>query len=225
MAKIVEFNVKNSKPFTSYLKKFTSIDQSVLFELDLEKEQFIAKSTNEERSIVKYGILNLSEAGFEVNAKLKIRIKIGVYNISRLIKITDQFGDEFKLVIKYDEIVGNNNQKDFAATSILLNNEDLKFNIECASLNIFKYISDELYEKTIRKVNEILSFDLTKDTIEKIRVLSELDKDYKLIEFINKNSTLYAKGKSFEFLIIPTTNIEVKLPFYKDQFDKIDIEN
>jgi len=225
MVKTIEFNVNNPNTFTSYLKKFASIDKSVLLELDLENSQFVAKSTNEERSIVKRSILLFSEAGFELKTKLKIRIKIGIYNISRLIKIIDQFGSEFQFIVKYDEIVGNNNQIDYAAISLIITNNDLKFNNECTSLNIFKYISDKIFNDTIIKVDNIILFDLTKETIEKIRALCELDKEFNLIEFTNKEGKMYAKGKSFEFLIVLTSKIDNKIPIYKELFDKVDVEN
>jgi hypothetical protein len=224
MAKTVEFTVKNSKLFTSYLKKLASIDSTVLFEADLEKSQFIANSPNSERSIVKYAVLSFLEGGFETKTKTSERIKIGIYNISRLIKIVDQFNEDFQFIIKYDEIIGNN-QKDYAAVSILLKNQNLKFNNECASLNIFKYISDDLYQNTIKKIDEITSFEITKDTIEKVRSLSELDKDYKLIEFCIKDKNLYVRGKSFELFISPSESPNSTISFYKDQFDRIDVEN
>jgi len=75
------------------------------------------------------------------------------------------------------------------------------------------------------KFKEVISFGFPKELIEKVRSLCELDKDYKLIEFNNKGGQLYAKGKAFEYLLVPTSNIEVKIPFYKEQFDKIDVEN
>ena len=225
MAKTVEFNVKNSKLFTSYLRKFAAIDNTVLFEADLANARFVTKSPNEERSIVKYAVLPFYDAGFETKDKSTTRIKIGIYNISRLIKIIDQFGEDFQFVIKYDEVNAANNQKDYAAISILLKDDELKFNNECTSLNIFKYISDNLYENTIRKIDEVTSFELSKETIEKIRALSELDKEHKLIEFKNQGGNLYAKGKSFKFLISPTSSPDSNLDFYKEQFEKIDVEN
>jgi len=137
----------------------------------------------------------------------------------------DQFGDQFQLIIKYDEVIGNNDQKDYAAISLLLKNDELKFNNECTSLNIFKYISDELYENTIRKIDQITSFTFSKETIERVRALSELDKEHKLIEFKSKMGNLYVKGRSFEFLISSSSCPDASLTFYKDQFDKVDVEN
>jgi len=223
-AKTIEFTVKNSKSFNSYLKKFNSIDNTVLFEVDGEDESFISKSPNEERSIVKFGKQNFSDSEFDPTKKFDFRIKIGVYNISRLIKIMEQFGNEFKFIIKYDEIVSDS-EKEFAALSILLKNDDLKFNAECTSLNIFRYISDDLWDNTISKIDSVVDFDFTKENIEKVNALCELDKEYKFIEFINKSGNIYAKGKSFEYLIAPTSNADAKITFYKDQFYKVDVEN
>lgn len=222
--KTIEFTVQNSKSFNSYLKKFNSIDNTVLFEVNGENESFVSKSPNEERSIVKYGKQYFSESEFTPSKKFSFRVKIGVYNISRLIKIMEQFGKEFKFIIKYDEII-NGEEKEYAAVSILLKNDDLKFNAECTSLNIFRYISDDLWNNTISKIDSLVSFDFTKDNIEKVNSLCELDKDYKFIEFVNKNGNIYAKGKSFEYLIAPTSNVDAKITFYKDQFYKVDVEN
>jgi len=222
--KTIEFTVKNSKSFSAYLKKFNSIDNTVLFEVDGKDECFISKSPNEERSIVKFGKSPFSESEFEPTKKFAYRIKIGVYNISRLIKIMEQFGSEFTFTIKYDEIISEK-ETEYAAISILLKNDDLKFNTECTALNIFRYISDDLWNNTISKIDSLIDFDFTKENIEKVNSLCELDKEYKFIEFVNKSGHLYAKGKSFEYLIAPTTNANSKITFYKDQFYKVDVEN
>ena len=225
MAKTIEFVVENSKPFSTYLKKFNSIDNTVLFEIDGEDLSFITKAPNEERSIVKYCKSSFSESEFTLSKKFNYRVKIGIYNILRFIKMMDQFDGEFQFIIKYDEIVGDG-KTDYAGISILLKNNDLKFNIECTSLSIFGYITDELWENTISKIDSLISFDFTKENIEKINSLCELDKEYKFIEFKNKNGNLYAKGKTFEYLLVPTLpDIDLNLAFYKDQFDKIDLEN
>lgn len=223
--KTVEFSVNSPKAFTSYLQKFASIDSTLLFEVDLEQQQFISKTPNEERSIVKYAVLPFSDAGFTLKGKGDIRIKVGVYNISRLISIIEQFGNSFEFVIRYDEIMGSNNQKDYAAISLLIKNDELKFNTECTSLTIFKYISDTLYTNTIRKIDEIASFDIPRDVIEKVLSLSKLDKDYKLIEFRIQNGVFYAKGKSFKLKICPLSSSDAVIDFYKEQFQKVDVEN
>jgi hypothetical protein len=224
MAKTVEFTVKNSKVFTSYLKKFASIDNTVLFEADFKNSRFVTKSPNEERSAVKFGSISFDEAEFETSSKLDIRIKIGIYSIPRLIKIIDQFTKEFQFIIRYDEVIGSDKEVDYAALSILLKSDELKFNNECTSLNIFKYISDDTWENKIKKIDEVISFQFKKEDIEKIRALCELDKEYNLIEFKNKEKGLYARGKSFELLITTTTEKDISIPIFKELFEKVDVE-
>ena len=92
MSKTIEFTVKNSKSFSAYLKKFNSISNTVLFEVDGKDLSFITKAPNEERSIVKYCKSSFSESEFILSKKFDYRIKIGIYNISRFIKMMEQFG-------------------------------------------------------------------------------------------------------------------------------------
>ena len=226
MSKSIEFIVENPKPFSNYLKKFNSISNTVLFEIDGNEMVFITKASNEERSIVKYCKASFTETEFQCLKKFNHRIKIGIYNISRLIRIMDQFGGKFEFNVKYDELSGKDQQIDYAAISILLKNNELKFNIDCVSLNIFRYISDEVWNNTINKIDSITSFYFSKENIEKVISLCDLDKENKFIEFKNINENIYAKGRSFEYLLSPLpTNKTANLSFYKDQFYKVDVEN
>jgi hypothetical protein len=54
MAKILEFNAKNIRPFTSWLKRFSLIDTSLLLEIDPTTQEFLAKTYNSQRSVVKF---------------------------------------------------------------------------------------------------------------------------------------------------------------------------
>ena len=92
MAAKIEFTAKNAKVFSSWLKKFAAIDKSLLLEVDENDNIFCAKVYNEERSVVKFSQIKFDEAGFTVKeSKDKRRIKVGIYNITRLMKIIDQF--------------------------------------------------------------------------------------------------------------------------------------
>ena len=225
--KQIEFTSKNVKPFTSWLKRFASIDTTLLLEIDENNQKFLAKAYNDERSVVKYSEISFTDAGFSVKKKESIRIKAGIYNISRLMKIMDMFlNTEFSCIFNYDEILSGDT-KDYAAVSIKLSNKDLKMTVECTSLNIFKYISDELFNKTIGAVDEIISFGLSRDLMNKVNNLSILDNENKYMAFISKNSNVYVKGKSFELLVNEGTNgpEDVKLDISKEQFEKLDDES
>jgi len=227
--KKIEFTAKNIKPFSAWLSRFSSIDNSLLLEIDESTSMFIAKTYNEERSVVKFSEIAFDEAGLLLKSKPESnekRVKVGLYNIPRLIKIMDQFGvDSFDMVFNYDEIIGDT--PDLAGVTILLKNKNLKVTLDCTSLNIFKYISDTLFNTAISKIENIVdTFELTKEDIEKINSLSKLDSDYKYLAF-SRNNGIFVSGKTFELLLLndsgASTNSSIDV--FKDQFDKIDIEN
>jgi hypothetical protein len=226
--KTIEFTAKNVKAFTGWLKRFSTIDKSLLLEIDQTTSTFTAKTYNEERSVVKMSSIKFDDAGLLTSAKPESkRIKVGLYNISHLTKIMDQFNDvEFTITVEYQELISDSDTQ-YAAEKILLKNKLLKMNVDCTSLNIFKYISDELFKTGISTVDSILDFELTKANIEKISTLNNLDdSDEKNMEFkIGDNKTIVS-GKVYELSIGENT---IKEPFvlsiFKDQFVSLDVEN
>lgn len=226
MSKQIEFKAKDVKSFTTWLKRFSSIDGSVLLEIDNSLKEFSAKTYNEEKSVVKFSKINFENCGFNLISKNipSTRIKIGLYSIPQLIKTLEHFSDEFSVIFKYDEVT-DDKSSEFIGISILIKNENLKVSFECSSLNIFKYISDNVFETVICDIKKLVEFELKKEDISQIVSLSTLDKDLKSMEFVNKSGNLYAKSKSFEYLLNESSDVETRLPFLKSQFEKIDVEN
>lgn len=227
----IEFKAKNVQAFTTWLKRFDSISGSgsntpLLLEIDNSTHEFLAKTYNEEKSVVKFSRIKFEEAGFELETKTvpSVRIKAGLYSIAPLIKTLLHFSEEFSVIFKYEEIKEDTNSS-FAVTSVLIKSESLKVGFECSSLKIFNYLADETFKNIICRLDEKVSFDLKKEDMIKIGSLVTLDKDHKNMEFVNKSSKVYVKSKSFELLIGVGNKEEVKLPFLKAQFDKIDVEN
>jgi len=228
MANKIEFTTKNARSFTTWLKKFSVLDNSLLLEVDLKNNIFIAKSYDEQRSAVKQSKIKFDEAGLLItsNKQVASRVKIGIYNILKLIKTFEHFNDEeFSFTINYDEITGA--EPEFAGTGLILKNNNLKVNIDCTSLNIFKYISDDLFKNTISAIESVVTtFSLSNLTIDKIRSLSDLDKDNKYLDIKSENGHVYVCSKTFELLIEEQPKaINCKLSIFKDQFSNIDPEN
>jgi len=223
--KTVEFTGKDVKTFTSWLRRFASIDNSLLLEIDQVKSIFVAKTYNEERSVVKMSSIGFKQANLESKAnKDTKRIKVGIFNISRLIKIMDQFNDsEFTLTVEYQEIV-NENDTQYAGEKLLLKNKSLKMNVDCTSLNIFKYIPDDLFNGTIAAIDALGTFELPKVTIEKINSLCTLDSEHKFIEFKFKDNEIYVSGKTFELLVGEIGRTNTALSVFKEQYATLDIE-
>jgi len=226
--KKIEFTAKNTKEFILWLKKFIAIDQSLLLEIDENDNKFCAKVYNEERSVVKYSEIKFDDAGLIVKkVKDPKRVKVGIYNIARLMKIMDQFNDEeFSFIVNYDEISGDTTEQ--AGITLLFKNKNLKMTVECTSLNIFKYITDDLFTDTIASLdNPVAKFELSSDNIEKINSLCSLDNEFKFMEFKNA-ANVYVSGKTFDLLIgeNPSKDNEKEdsINIFKDQFTSIDNE-
>ncbi|MFW6311390.1 MAG: hypothetical protein ACOC1K_04055 [Nanoarchaeota archaeon] len=226
MAKQIEFTAKDVKAFTSWLKRFSLIDTQLLFEINESSKEFIAKTYNEERSVVKFSKVKFDDAGFSLKkGNSSERIKVGIYSIPKLLKVIEQFNsDEFCVVFKYEEII-NDNDNELVGTSILIKNDSLKVGIECTSLNVFNYIKDDLFLNTIANIDSKISFELDKTSIDKINSLCLLDKDHKFMQFLNKEGSIYAKSKAFELLLSVSSDEEIKIDMLKEQFDKLDGEN
>jgi len=227
MAKTIDFTAQNVKPFSAWLKKFASIENSLLIEVDEKNKCFVAKSYNEEKSVVKYAKISFVDAGFSLKKESKDSqfIKIGIYNISHVIKSLDHFSTgEFSFSVQYEEIL-DNQEKNLAGTALLIKNPSLKVKIECTSLNIFKYISDDLFMNRIAQTDPITTFDLPSVTIEKVNSLCDLDKEYKFLEFMIRDKKVFVRGKSFELEVADNGDEKTLLSLYKDQFEKVDIEN
>ena len=226
--KNIEFTAKNVKPFIAWLKKFSSIDTSLLLEIDAPNLKFIAKVYNEERSVVKLSTIKFDAAGFTATpSKDPKRVKVGIYNIARLMKIMDQFGDqEFSFTVNWDEIK-DGETVDHAGVNLILKNKNLKITVECTSLNIFKYISDELFETRISAMEEVVAqFDLLKTNIEQTNQLCALDSESKFMEFKN-GANVYVCGKTFDLLLRENlTKVEDhSINIFKEQFGAIDTED
>jgi hypothetical protein len=225
--KSIEFTAKNVKAFSAWLKRFSLIDNSLLLEIDQPSSTFIAKSYNDERSVVKMSTIKFDEAGLDTKPlKDNKRVKIGIYNIPRLIKIMDQFNDqEFTFTIEFQEIIGDNDTQ-YAAEKILLKNKNLKMSVDCTSLNIFKYISDELFSGTIATIDGVGKFELLKQSIEKINLLNNLDNENRFMQFAIKDEKLYVSGKAYELLIEDSEIKEpIQISIFKAQYSTLDVES
>ena len=226
MAKVLEFKAKNIRPLTSWLKRFSSIDNSLLLEIDEVAQEFLAKTYNPEKSVVKFSRISFEDAGLELSSKpsLKSRIKVGIYHIPRLMKSLEHFvAEEFYLGFKYDEIIGEDSG--FVGTNILLKNSSLKMSLNCTPLHIFKYISDNLFATNIAHIDPAITFELPSLKIEKINSLCGLDNEYDFIDFKTKGTKLSVRGKTFDFSLAEGGKKDTSISIYKKQFEKIDMEN
>jgi hypothetical protein len=223
----IEFTAKNVKAFTNWLKRFASIDNSLLLEIDEKTSQFIAKTYNIERSVVKMSKINFDDAGLTAKvSKDPKRIKAGIFNISRLIKIIDQFSDmEFNIIIDFQELISDDSNTQYAGEKIHLKNKNLRMEVDCISLSLFKYLSDQKFVEAIATTDVIGKFELSKTNIDKINSLCVLDNENKYMEFKFVDNEVFVSGKMFELSICEITSQNASINLMKEQYLDIDVEN
>jgi hypothetical protein len=155
------------------------------------------------------------------------RVKIGIYSISRLIKILEHVNSgEFTLVFNYDVLV-DGDTSEFVGTTISVKNINLRMTVECTPLSIFKYIPDDLFKTRIAASDNDNWILFTQEEISDILSLCNLDSDYKFMDFSIKDGKFIVSGKTFNKLVeegIDKTQTH-SIAMHKEQFEKLDVEN
>ena len=179
----------------NFLKRFSGIESTLLLEMD--ETSIKAKTHTPEKSVVKYSSMPLDEI-FSEYSEIKDPIKIGIYNVDKFASSCKFFGEsEFELIVEYnksgDEHVGSN---------LILKNSSLEIEFICAQPKLFTYITDDLLTKITDTDNAFVEFELLKDEQSKLSSLFGIDSDYSKISFVKKGKGIYAKGKTFNLLLL-----------------------
>lgn len=101
----------STSAFVKWLKGFKDINSSLLIEVDLESERFVAKSFPTDKSIVKYSSISFADTGYEFfgvydstsskvdwneikDSSADARIKIGIFDIlGKVIDVVNMFAE------------------------------------------------------------------------------------------------------------------------------------
>lgn len=228
MASKIQYEAKDVKELTKWLKRFSSIEKSVLLELDDSKSIITGKTHNEERSVVKKSSINLTDCGLNSTSKSTNKIKLGIYSLPQLIKILDHFNDSnFTLTVNYDEMIDTESNKELVMTSIILKNSNLKMTLEGAPLSMFNYISDEKFNNNIALLTEKYpEVEFNIHSLDEINTLASMDGDYKFIDLVIKDGKFIISGKVYNKLIsVSDSEDDFSISIYKDQYEKLDKED
>jgi hypothetical protein len=212
--------IASSNELISFLKRFSSIESSLLIEL--EDGYMKAKTHTPERSVVKSSKIELSRI-FTDSPEISENIMFGVYNIDKLMQTFKHFpegGVDF--VLEYEKTAEGN-----VGTSIIVSNESLKINFDCASLRLFTHITDEMMERISTTDSSVVNFILSKENQNRILSLSTIDSDSKLLTFDVKEGKVASLGKSFHLNLLNLENIndQTNISLYKQQFAYLDRED
>jgi hypothetical protein len=218
--KKLELRLTSANELTNFLKRFSSISGSLLIEID--GEYLKAKTHTPERSVVKSSKIELSRV-FSNPEVASSPVIFGVYSLDKLIKSFSHFEGSDVTFILFTE----NTADGTVGTDIILQNDSLKINFQCATLRLFTHITDEMMDRIGDVSSAEVNFVLTKELQSQVNSLSGIDSDQKLLSFNLKKGEVSASGKSFNkhLLSVENKDIEVNVSVYKSQFAYIDRED
>ncbi len=153
------FKLHSASNLISYMKKFSIIEKTLLFEI--KDDKIIAKTHTPDKAVVKIGSVLVTDILDFLPKKDSEEIedvKIGLFAVDNFISSFKHFDDkEITLEIVSAEIEVDG-KKENTGTELKAKSKQLKVNFPCASPSMFRYI-DEKLTKTLTDTKEsIFSF-------------------------------------------------------------------
>lgn len=219
MSKII-YKVESPVRFTNFLKKFSSIESTLLVEI--ENGVIKAKTHTPDRAVVKSSSIAIDEILSISESDASTNVMFGLYNIEKFANAFKHFPNEFDLIVEYSTLEGNN-----VGTQLTLINKKLNVRFECASVRIFTHITDEMMNRIASDVDNGIEFELDKNAQGQISSLSGIDNDHKLLTFRTGGTTISAIGKSFDLELTEAdeTLDNSDVTIYKQHFNVLDRED
>lgn len=204
--------------FSGYLKRFSSIEKSLL--LEISDGKFIAKTHTPDKAVVKMSSTTLTEI-FDVKENPK-NVKIGLFAVDNFVQTFKHLGESD---VKFD-VESEKVSDEETATEIKIYNKSLKFTFPGASPSLFKYIDSSLATKITDVSTAKYSFRIDKDTLTKISSLCSIDSENDTLTITAKNGSVFFAGKSFE-LELPGVKPDAdgSISFYKTHYAFVDKED
>jgi len=248
----------SSEKFINYLKNFSKISSSLLLEIDPFNKQFIAKTFSEDKSAVRFSAITFDECNMQVlelgtQDEDSFRIKLGVLvQLPKMIKILERFENDiesdknnFNIAINYDFIKNSNGETtDCVAENIQFTSNILNMKMDGFRPSEFKYLSDDVFNNKVFKIENPVEFTLAAATIANIVKTSDIikidpKKDGLVLYvdgcdvFIKDLTGKDSKGKdipsnfTYKLGALPSPlGFEVRLPIFRERFiqllDKVD---
>jgi hypothetical protein len=222
MAKETTYKVVSPGNFTTFLKRFSSIDPTLLVEI--ADDEIKAKTHTPDKSVVKYSKMGLNEA-FDFVDGVNEPIVFGLFNIEKFANAFRHFESTgFDLIITHDKANDLN-----IGTMLTLKSSKLTIKFDCASYRLFTHITDDLFLTGIAGVNGDLQteFDMDRLTFGSIASICGVDTEHKYITFKTESNKIKAKGKSFDMEILETEDEQApaEICVYKTHFGFVDKED
>ena len=240
----------SAEPFINYLKSYLRIRESLLLEIDTENRAFVAKTSTQDKSAVRFASITFDESKISIvsddgeNERNGTRIKVGILlQLKKFIQIVERFGSEvnkegnseFDIIISYEPYIHEDNTRDFVSTQVQFVSKTLKMKIDGFRITDLSYIPDEDFVNKIFNLSESVSCEITSEKVNNIIKNSEIvkmDPRKDTLIFFNEGKTLNVKSyigskdkePDFEYKIgelDAEPNYEIELPINREKFIKM----
>jgi len=206
-------SIGSTNGFVTWLKGFKDINSSLLVEIDLNSNEFIAKSFPQDKSVVKYAKISFDDAGYEFshiqNNGVNIawegqtitadcRIKLGIYNVlGKFIDVVSMFdGSEHDMVVNFD--ICNNvlywgakkAEKEYQAETTIFHSKALTMTVKNSQISeFFQKCDDDTFLNRVCNIGSPSTYEVNTavlGNLSKIASVFSSDKSRDLIKFYSK---------------------------------------
>ena len=194
-----------SDPFFGYLKGFENIKNSLLLEIDMKNNRFVAKTYTEDKAAVRFSAIdfetaNISVLKFDIDGADVERIKFGI--IGRLPKIISMCeccynngNGAFEMKFMFSQTRDEKTDKiDYVVTSFTTSSETITLKQDSFRISEFEYIDDDTFDNKIYKVVNPVKFSLPSTMVKGIIDTSEivkLDPRKDILSFYTEGSNVF----------------------------------
>ena len=240
----------SAEPFINYLKSYLRIRESLLLEIDTENRAFVAKTSTQDKSAIRFASITFDESKISIvsddgeNERNGTRIKVGILlQLKKFIQIVERFGSEvdkegnseFDIIISYEPYIHEDNTRDFVSTQVQFVSKTLKMKIDGFRITDLSYIPDDDFVNKIFNLSESVSCEITSEKVNNIIKNSEIvkmDPRKDTLIFFNEGKSLNVKSyigskdkePDFEYKIgelDAEPNYEIELPINREKFIKM----
>lgn len=192
----------STNEFISWLKGFKDIESSLLLEVDLKTNEFIAKSFPAEKSVVKYSKIDFETAGYEfvylkdnqgndieeLTETSENRIKVGLLNIlPKVINVTNMFSQtDHDLIIEfnlcnnvvyatYPQTDNANSVKEYQGMFLKLISKSLTMSVRCSEISKnFQKCTDEVFLTKACYIGNPATYEISTETLSNLSKITAL---------------------------------------------------
>lgn len=206
-------SIGSTNGFVTWLKGFKDINSSLLVEINLDSNEFIAKSFPQDKSVVKYAKISFEDAGFEFayiqqngedfdwsqhEQTNDGRIKLGIYNVlGKFIDVVSMFdGTEHDMVVNFDickDVLywgAKKAEKEYQATTTVFKSKSLTMTVKNSQISeFFQKCDDETFLTRVCNIGSPSTYEVNTmvlGNLSKIASVFAADKSRDLIKFYSK---------------------------------------